>query len=317
MKIKFLQWGKGMGIGVALGLALFMLAGFVPPQTAQQIEFLSVTRVRRLMEGGTNGQVLESQGTGTPHWTSLAGFGVTTFADKTIPYASATDTFSFDSTNFIWDDTANASFLQVGSGTGPGAIKFLEGSGTGTNKATLTIPTSIADITITTPGVTATLASLAGTETLTNKTLTSPVINTAVGSGGTFTGTLKTSSAATGAFGYATGAGGTGTQGTDKSTTVVMSPNPCNCGTITMNAAALAAGTTGTTGVVTFTVTDSGVAVTDYIAIQHVSGGTVGDYGVQAVAGSGNFAVTVRNNSGGSLSEATVLRFVVMGAPTT
>lgn len=147
-------------------------------------------------------------------------------------------------------------------------------------------------------------------------TLITPVLGVATGTSLAVTG-LLTGSSPSALVGYkaAVGTGGTGGQASSKSTTVVMSPNPCKCGTITMNNAALAAGTTGTTGVVTFTVTDSACTGNTYVNIQHESGGTVGCYTVQAVPTAGSFNVTVRNNSGGSLSEGVVLRFYMFEAP--
>lgn len=110
-------------------------------------------------------------------------------------------------------------------------------------------------------------------------------------------------SSGTAGVGYTTGAGGTVTQQLDKSTTVVLSKRS---GTITMNNATLNSAT-----VVSFTCTNTTVSATDYVAIQHESGGTVGAYTVTATPGSGSFVVNVRNNTAGNLGEALVLRFVV------
>ena len=105
-------------------------------------------------------------------------------------------------------------------------------------------------------------------------------------------------------LGYTTGAGGTVTQSTNKSTGVTLNKVT---GAITMNNAALADATT-----VSFTVTNSTVAATDTVVAIHASAGTAGAYVVQAnaIAG-GSFAISVRNVSGGSLGEAIVIRFTV------
>lgn len=111
------------------------------------------------------------------------------------------------------------------------------------------------------------------------------------------------------AFGYSTGSGGTVTQATSKATAVTLNKL---CGQITMNAAALAAGV-----VVTFVFTNSVLAVGDMIAVNHVSGGTIGPYLINArVTGAGAGSISVRNTSAGSLSDAVVIGFVVIKAVT-
>jgi hypothetical protein len=105
--------------------------------------------------------------------------------------------------------------------------------------------------------------------------------------------------------GYATGAGGTVTQATDKSTGVTLAKAT---GAITMNNAALAAGAE-----VSFTVTCSAVDANDVVVVNHISAGTAGAYMVQANSvGSGSFAITVTNLTGGSLGEAIVLQYAVI-----
>lgn len=121
------------------------------------------------------------------------------------------------------------------------------------------------------------------------------------------TGGMTSSHSAAG-IGYATGAGGTVTQATDKATGVTLNKAT---GQITMNAAALAANTS-----VSFTLTSSAVAATDFVLVQHVSGGTVGAYTAVAAAASGSASITVRNITAGSLSEAIVLKYVVIKAVT-
>lgn len=117
-----------------------------------------------------------------------------------------------------------------------------------------------------------------------------------------------TSASATGGIGYATGAGGTVTQATSKSTGVTLNTVT---GQITMNGAALAANTA-----VSFTLTDSAIASTDVVHVQHVSAGTVGGYFCTATPAAGSATIYVRNVTAGSLSEAIVLQFVVIKAVT-
>jgi hypothetical protein len=91
----------------------------------------------------------------------------------------------------------------------------------------------------------------------------------------------------TAAVGYVAGAGGTATQATSKSTGVPLNKLS---GEITMNAAALAAG-----AIVSFTLTNSQIAAGDRIILNHVSGGTLGAYALNASAGAGSAAIHVRN----------------------
>ncbi len=106
--------------------------------------------------------------------------------------------------------------------------------------------------------------------------------------------------------GYITGEGGAVTQATSKSTGVTLNTK---CGQVTMNAAALAANTT-----VSFTLTNSTIAATDVLVLNHVSGGTAGSYLLNAQAAAGSASINVRNITGGSLSEAIVIGFAVIKA---
>lgn len=121
-------------------------------------------------------------------------------------------------------------------------------------------------------------------------------------------GKLWSHTRVTGSLGFATGAGGTVTQATNKSTTVVLNTST---GEITMNNAALNAGV-----IVSFTLTNSTIVASDHVLVQHISGGTVGSYSVTAGAGSGSATIYVRNNTAGNLSEAIVLKFSVLKAVT-
>ena len=123
-----------------------------------------------------------------------------------------------------------------------------------------------------------------------------------------FTAALVTNSPTAGC-GYATGAGGTVTQATSKSTGVTLNKV---CGTITLNAASLAANTG-----VAFTLTDSAITATDLVVCHHDSVGTLGAYGIVVTPGAGSATVTVRNLTSGALAEALVLRFAIIKAVTT
>lgn len=113
----------------------------------------------------------------------------------------------------------------------------------------------------------------------------------------------------TGSLGFATGAGGTVTQGSNKATTVVLSKST---GEITMNNAALNAAT-----IVSFTLTNTTIVATDHVLVEHISGGTVGAYTASGAAGAGFATIYVRNATAGNLSEAIVLKFSVLKAVNT
>lgn len=114
-------------------------------------------------------------------------------------------------------------------------------------------------------------------------------------------------SVGTAAFGYSTGAGGTVTQSPNKSSAVTLNKL---CGAITMSNAALAAA-----AIVSFVVTNSFMEAGDVVHIQHNTIGAIGGYMVMPnTSAAGSFRVSVRNNTAASLSEAIVLRFVIIKA---
>ena len=104
----------------------------------------------------------------------------------------------------------------------------------------------------------------------------------------------------TGGLGYGTGAGGTVTQATNKSTAVTLN-RPT--GRITMNNEALAANTT-----VSFNFNNSLVTVNDTIAVSFNSP----NYNVWVGCAAGIAVVYVRNISGTSLSEALGINFTLL-----
>jgi hypothetical protein len=108
-----------------------------------------------------------------------------------------------------------------------------------------------------------------------------------------------------GSFGYAVGAGGTVTQATSKSTGVTLSKPS---GSITLNAAALASGAS-----VSFTLTNTMLSPLDVLHVAVQWGAfTPENYEVRAACGNGVARITLKNVSGGSLSEALVLNFALV-----
>ncbi len=133
-------------------------------------------------------------------------------------------------------------------------------------------------------------------------TLITPVIGAATGTSLSTTGNQVISG--TGKQGYAVGAGGGVAQATSKATTVVLNKS---CGQITMDAANLNAATT-----VSFALTNSVIEAGDIIVMNHIAGGTLGSYTLNAATGIGTANINVRNITAGNLAEAIVLRFAVV-----
>lgn len=107
-------------------------------------------------------------------------------------------------------------------------------------------------------------------------------------------------------IGYGVGAGSTIGQTVSKAGTVILNKPS---GQITTNNAALGGGTS-----VVFQLTNSCIAATDVVAVSVLSGfATPGTYqAVGEAAAAGSCKIHLRNVSGGSLSEALVLQFVVI-----
>lgn len=106
-------------------------------------------------------------------------------------------------------------------------------------------------------------------------------------------------------LGFYTGAGGTVTQATSKATPFTLDKM---CGQITTAADLLTHAT-----VVSAVWTNSKIAATDVVIINHKSGGTVGAYVFNVSCGAGTATLYITNNqTSGTLSEGLVLSFVVI-----
>ena len=107
-------------------------------------------------------------------------------------------------------------------------------------------------------------------------------------------------------LGYTAAAQGTVTQATSKSTAVTLNKS---AGVITMNNASLATATNAT-----FTLNNNLISANDTVILT-ISGGqtTPGSYNVFANSlAAGSVSITLRNISGGSLSEAVVINFALI-----
>jgi hypothetical protein len=137
--------------------------------------------------------------------------------------------------------------------------------------------------------------------TSTSMVMVTPVIGAATGTSLAATGAITSSGTA--GVGYATGAGGTVTQATSRTTGVTLNKTT---GAITLFSAA------GTTAATTFTVTNSTVAATDVIILNQKSGTDLYDLMVTAVA-AGSFNLSFRT-TGGTTTETPVFNFAVIKA---
>lgn len=225
------------------------------------------------------------------------------------------------STGYLVDVTGNTNITAITLANGLFRVVRFTGTPTITNGASLVLPgagniTAVAGdmaifvgyaagivrcVSYSTKTVQGTGASVKAT----SPTLTTPVIGVATGTSLAVTGALTSSSGGAAGVGYATGAGGTVTQATNKSTGVTLSKMS---GQITMNNAALLTITT-----VGFTLTNTSIAATDIVIVNIVSGATLNSYYVfvDAVA-AGSCHISLRNDSIGTLSEAVVIGFVVI-----
>lgn len=106
-------------------------------------------------------------------------------------------------------------------------------------------------------------------------------------------------------LGYTAAAQGSVTQLTSKSTAVTLN---ASAGRITMNNASLNATTN-----VTFTMNNSKLSVNDVVVLSVSEGATAGAYNCWVSGKSaGSVTITVRNITGGALSEAVVINFAVI-----
>lgn len=116
--------------------------------------------------------------------------------------------------------------------------------------------------------------------------------------------------AAAPAIGFGPAGFGTVTQGTSKTTTVVVN---AKAGTITMHAASLATVTS-----VQFTCTNSAITATDVVAVTCGTGGAAGAYQAHCISvGAGTSVFRVTNVSAGPLAEAVTINFAVFDTSAT
>jgi hypothetical protein len=161
------------------------------------------------------------------------------------------------------------------------------------------------------PGIMSAAGNVTGGNIITNGALVTSgsTVNTNIVTTGNVTviGAGGISSNNSGKIGYGTGSGGTVTQATDKTTGVTLNKAS---GEITTSNATLNGDAT-----VTFTLTNSVIANTDVMIINHVSGGTLGRYTFTPSCNNGSANITIHNvvgGGGGAEGAALVLRFAVI-----
>ena len=174
-----------------------------------------------------------------------------------------------------------------------GALNILTGSGAGTAAISIDSSqnvTAAANLTVTGTSTFTGNATASGTLSVTG--------NTSVTGNLSVTGNAL---AVAGAIGYGTGAGGSVTQLTSRTTGVTLNKPT---GAITMFTAA------GSATAATFTVTNSYVAATDTMSVNQKSGTNLYNFIVTAVA-AGSFNITFYT-TGGTASDAPVINFNVI-----
>lgn len=165
-----------------------------------------------------------------------------------------------------------------------------------------------------TGNVTGNVTGVASSATTATSATTAGTVTTAAQPNITSTGTLTsiTSSgtilSSGGGIGYTTGAGGTVNQGSGSGKNTAVTLNALT-GTITLSSGLCVANAATAN---TFTMTNSTVAATDLVVIQHQSGGSLGAYNFAATSGSGSVQISVRNLTQADLSESIVLRYAVI-----
>ena len=133
----------GTAAGLTVGTATNLAAGL-----GGQIPYQSAVGTTAMLANGTAGQVLQSNGTTlAPSWVAAPTGDMTLSGVQTV-----TGTKTFTSANLVLQGSTSGSTILNASGTASGTAIL--------------------------PAAGGTLATLAGTETFTNKTLTSPVLTT-------------------------------------------------------------------------------------------------------------------------------------------
>lgn len=179
-------------------------------------------------------------------------------------------------------------------------------AGNTSGSVTISAPLVAGSTVLTLPVIAAdTLAGIAATQTLTNKTLVAPALGAATATSLTVSGNVLITSAA--GLGYGSGSGGTVTQATSKSTGVTLNKPS---GSITMNGASLAANTN-----VSFILTNSLLSTGDLVLVNISDNANLNSYQVCAEnSRAGSVYIMLRNTTGASITNDVVLTFAIIKA---
>jgi hypothetical protein len=259
---------------------------------------------------GTSGQALTSNGATTaPTWQTIVASTATNLsggATNQIPYQSAASTTAFSS-KFTWTNSADTLTVGPTNGLSSATITTPVG-GSGEDGTSLTVRAGNSTDAITVAGDLY-LRGGDGSATVNGGTVT-----IAGGGGAGLTGGVIIATGATARLqisssqivssilmGYGTGAGGTVTQATSRTTGVTLNKPS---GAITLFSDA------GSTTPATFTVTNNQVVATDVIILNQKSGTDLYHLLVTNVA-AGSFKITAFT-TGGTTTEQPVINFAVL-----
>ena len=222
---------------------------------------------------------------------------------------SDTDRWMQLGSNYVYllTDSGNTSTsVSIGKDGADGNFDIIVNEGTGVAKLENAIWINMLTNAVTLNGATtlASTAAFTGAATF-NSTATFNSGLTTGAADDIASGGAVTSSSATAGIGYATGAGGTQTQSTSRSTGVTLNKIT---GLITCNSTSLAAGAEAS-----FVVTNSSVAATDTVIVNVVSSSTGTPVAFVTAVAAGSFTITLSNlHASTADTTADTIRFTVI-----
>jgi hypothetical protein len=228
------------------------------------------------------------------------GTGAGALTTGSVPFIGASGVYTQDNNNLFWDNTNKRLGIKT---SGPTATLTVQSADQ--TIAQFTGSQSVAMFQLTGSGGNLLFGMSGATAFFQGAANCAYELQSA---SGLFTSTVKAggyfAASPTLGVGYTTGAGGTVTQGTNKTTAFTLSKIT---GQITLAAGSLNAGATAGS-----TWTNTAIAATDTVVFSHVSGGTIGAYHFNAACGSGTATLNVTNISAGALNEQPVVQFTVV-----